>query len=105
MPKRMIGKEREREKGRRVDIERDKRERGEKEIERVKVKERGKERVKGRRQKGREDFTPKERVQSSGNLPTGEIKRKERLITKNMMRNYEQKLSGEIMSRNYNTKL
>ena len=47
----------------------------------------------------------KERVQSSGNLPTAEIKRKERLITKILMRNYQQKLSGEIMSRNYHTKL
>ena len=39
------------------------------------------------------------RVIFSGNLPAGEIKRKERLITKNMTRNYQQKLSGEIMRR------
>ena len=31
----------------------------------------------------------KERVQFSGNLPNGEIKRKERLITKIMTRNYQ----------------
>jgi hypothetical protein len=31
------------------------------------------------------------RVNSSGNLPTGEIKRKEKLITKIITRNYEEK--------------
>ena len=41
------------------------------------------------------------RVKSQGYLPTGEIKRKERLITKIMTRNYQQKLSTEIMRRNY----
>ena len=41
------------------------------------------------------------RVKSSVNLQTGEIKRKERLITKIMTRNYQQKLSAEIMRRNY----
>ena len=43
-------------------------------------------------------------VQSSGNLPNGEIKRKERLITKINMRNYEEKLSASILCRYY-TKL
>ena len=41
------------------------------------------------------------RVKSLGNLPTGEIKRTERLITKIMTHNYQQKLSGEIIRRNY----
>ena len=40
-------------------------------------------------------------MKSSGNLPTGEIKRKERLITKIMTRNYQHRLSGEIIRRNY----
>ena len=34
----------------------------------------------------------KERVKSSENLPTGEKKRKERLITKIMTHNYEEEL-------------
>ena len=33
-----------------------------------------------------------ERVKSPGNLPDGEIKRKERLMTKIITRNYEEKL-------------
>ena len=37
----------------------------------------------------------------SANLPSGEIKRKERLITKIMTRNYEGKLSVEIITGNY----
>ena len=41
------------------------------------------------------------RVKSLGILPTGEIKCKERLITKNMTRNYNAQLSAEIMRRNY----
>ena len=41
------------------------------------------------------------RRKCSGNLPSGEIKRKERLITNIMTRNYQQKLSEEIMRRNY----
>ena len=44
------------------------------------------------------------RRKSSGNLPSGEIKRKERLITKIMSRN-EQKLSAEIITGNYHRKL
>ena len=45
-------------------------------------------------------FTPeKERVKSSGNLPNGEIKRKERLITKIMKYNYQEKLSASIFCR------
>ena len=39
------------------------------------------------------------RVKSSGILPTREKKGKERLITKIMTRNYQQKLLGDIMSR------
>ena len=35
------------------------------------------------------------------NLPNREIKRKERLITKIMCDNFVEKLSGEIISRNY----
>ena len=45
------------------------------------------------------------RRKSSGNLPSREIKRKERLITKIMTCKYEKKISGEIMSRNYYRKL
>ena len=41
------------------------------------------------------------RRKSSGKLPNGEIKRKERLITKIMSDNYEQKLLQEIMTGNY----
>ena len=46
---------------------------------------------------GREDF--------SGNLPNQEIKRKERLITKTMTRNYEEKLSAEIITGNFQENL
>ena len=48
--------------------------------------------------------TPKRmrsRRKSSENLPSGEIKREERLITKILTLNYEEKLSAEIMTRNY----
>ena len=45
------------------------------------------------------------RVKSSGNLPSGEIMRKERLITKIMICNYEEKLSAEIITGNYQEKL
>ena len=38
---------------------------------------------------------------SSGNLLSGEIKRKERLITKILTRNYEEKSSEEIITQNY----
>ena len=41
------------------------------------------------------------RRKCSRNLPSGEIKRKERLITNIMTRNYQQKLTEEIMRRNY----
>jgi hypothetical protein len=41
------------------------------------------------------------RRKSSGFLPSGEIKRKERLITKIMSDNYEQKLLQEIITGNY----
>ena len=43
----------------------------------------------------------KVKVQSSGNLPNGEIKHKERLITKIMTHNYEENLSAEIITQNY----
>ena len=70
------------------------------------MKGRGIERERMEEDSEEEKISPlKERVQSSGNLPTGEIKRKEMLITKIMTRNYQEKLSGEIMSRNYYTKL
>ena len=39
------------------------------------------------------------RRKSSGKLPNGEIKRKERLITKIMTRNYEEKSSASILYR------
>ena len=45
------------------------------------------------------------RRKSSGNIPIGERKRKERLITKIMSDNYEQKLSSEIITGNYHKKL
>ena len=52
--------------------------------------------------KGRGTRTvPSLRGKSSWNLPNREIKRKERLITKIMCNNYEQKLLQAIMSRNY----
>ena len=55
--------------------------------------------------KGRVIEPPVQGVRSrrkiSGNLPSGEIKRKGRLITKILTRNYEEKLSAEIMMRNY----
>jgi hypothetical protein len=38
------------------------------------------------------------RTKSSRNLPSGEIKRKERLITEIMTRNYEEKLLVEIIT-------
>ena len=45
------------------------------------------------------------RRKSSGNLLSGEIKRKERLITKIMSDNYEQKLSAEFFTGNHHRKL
>ena len=41
------------------------------------------------------------RRKSSGNLPSGEIKCKERLITKFMSNSYEQKLLQEIITGNH----
>ena len=49
----------------------------------------------------REGERERSRRKSSGNLTSGEIKRKVWLIKKIMMRNYQQKLSGEIMTQNY----
>ena len=45
------------------------------------------------------------RRKSSENLPSRDIKRKERLIIKIMSDNYEQKLSAEIITGNYHRKL
>ena len=46
------------------------------------------------------------RRKSSGNLPNGEIKRKERLITKIMSRNYQQKYDTKLSETcNYEEKL
>ena len=78
-------KEREREEGKRRDIERE----GE-----IRKSERERERCEGYiyRESERESHRVqgvRSRRKSSGNLQSGEIKRKERLITKVMTRNYE----------------
>ena len=61
----------------------------------------------GEREKGRNRDIESLRscIKSSGNLPSGEIKRKERLITKIMTCNYEGKLWVEIITGNYQWKL
>ena len=87
-------------------MRRGERERGERDIERESERERHREREWKEEDREEEKISPlKDRVKSSGNLPTGEIKRKERLITKIIRRNYQEKLSAEIITGNYQEKL
>jgi hypothetical protein len=69
------------------------------------VKGRSIERESERKKIERKYLHLKGRVQSSGNLPNGKIKRKEQLITQIMTRNYEEILSAEIITGNYQEKL
>ena len=92
-------------------IERRERE-GEREKERQKERYRegeiDKREIEGEREIEREryvrDIYRESDRKSSGNLPNREIKRKERLIIKIMTRNFEEKLSAEIITGNYQQK-
>ena len=89
-------------KGRESDSEKERDIGGDRANKREREKER--ERVGGERKGQRERVKGRCIFNSLENLPNGEIKRKQRLITRNyciMTQNYHEKLLKEIIKRNY----